>query len=71
MIIADSGTIEVNGEKIQIPDNFNKNNVTLINRNVSVGGSVKIDTNRIFVDGREYVDGKWKTTFKALWHKFF
>ena len=36
-----------------------------------MGNSVTIIDNRVFVDGKEYVNGEWKRSLTALWHKFF
>lgn len=30
-----------------------------------------IINNKVFVDGYEFKDGKWKKTLRALWHKWF
>lgn len=27
--------------------------------------------NKVYIDGYELVDGKWKKTLRALWHKWF
>ena len=27
--------------------------------------------NKVFIDGYELINGKWKRTLKALWHKWF
>ena len=50
--------IVVNGVTIQVPQKFKANSVTIIG-------------NRLFVSGYEYINGKWKRTLRALWHKWF
>ncbi len=50
--------IVVNGVTIPNPPKFNANSVTIVD-------------NRLFVSGYEYIDGKWKRTLRALWHKWF
>ena len=50
--------IVVNGIEIQVPPKFKANSVTIVD-------------NRLFVGGYEYINGKWKRTLRALWHKWF
>ena len=50
--------IVVNGVTIQNPPKFKANSVTIVD-------------SRLFVDGYEYINGKWKRTLKALWYKLF
>lgn len=50
--------IVVNGAAIPNPPKFKANSVTIVD-------------NRLFVGGYEYIDGKWKRTLRALWHKWF
>ena len=50
--------IVVNGVIIPNPPKFKENSVTIID-------------NRLFVGGYEYINGKWKRTLRALWHKWF
>ena len=50
--------IVVNGVTIQNPPKFKANSVTIVD-------------NRLFVGGYEYINGKWKRTLRALWHKWF
>ena len=50
--------IVVNGVEIQNPPKFKANSVTIVD-------------SRLFVGGYEYINGKWKRTLKALWHKWF
>lgn len=47
----------VNGEEIPLENGIG-NNVTIIN-------------DRVFVDGKEYINGEWKSTFRALWYRLF
>lgn len=56
-VIQTNNKVIVNGNEIPLPDGT-MNNVTIINNNV-------------FIDGKQYIDGEWKTTLRALWHKFF
>lgn len=32
---------------------------------------ISIINGQLYVDGREYVDGKWNRTLAATWHKYF
>lgn len=50
--------IVVNGVAIPVPPKFKTNSVTIVD-------------NRLFIGGYEYIDGKWKRTLRALWHKWF
>lgn len=52
-----NGKIILNGEVIEYPSK-EYHSVTIIN-------------NSVFVDGKEYKNGKWKRTLRALWHKWF
>lgn len=56
--------------------------VTLIGDAIYFGGKklpdpprgvsyVNIVNDRVYVNGYEYIDGKWKRTLSALWHKYF
>lgn len=47
-----------NGEVYKIPKKIKSNNVTQIN-------------GRIYIDGYEFINGKFKRTIKALFHLFF
>lgn len=49
--------IVVNGVTISNPPKFKTNSVTIVD-------------NRLFVGGYEYINGKWKRTLRALWHKW-
>lgn len=57
IVQSNSNNVIINGKQIPL-ENGMGNNVTIIN-------------NQVFVDGKEYVNGEWKRTFTALWHKFF
>ena len=35
------------------------------------GNNVSIVDNKVFIDGYELINGKWKRTLNALWHKWF
>jgi hypothetical protein len=35
------------------------------------GRNVTVINNRVYIDGYEFVNGKWKKTLRALWHKWF
>ena len=37
----------------------------------SGGNNLTIINNKIFIDGYELVDGKWKKTLRGLWHLLF
>lgn len=50
--------IVINGVTISVPQKFKANSVTIVD-------------NRLFVGGYEYINGKWKKTLRALWHKWF
>lgn len=47
----------VGGQKIPMPPHIH-NNITIVG-------------NRVYVDGYEYKNGKWKKTLAAWWHKYF
>ena len=54
-----SGKIFVNGVELPpLPNNQKITNSTVIN-------------NKVYVNGYEFKNGKWKKTFKAWWHKIF
>lgn len=50
--------IVVNGVTIPVPQKFKANSVTIVKH-------------RLLVGGYEYINGKWKRTLRALWHKWF
>lgn len=35
------------------------------------GHNSTINNNKVYLNGYELINGKWKKTFKALWHKWF
>lgn len=35
------------------------------------GRNSTIINNKVYIDGYELVNGKWKKTLRALWHKWF
>ena len=35
------------------------------------GHNSTIINNKVYLNGYELVDGKWKKTLRALWHKWF
>lgn len=35
------------------------------------GRNVTVVNNRVYIDGYEFVNGKWKKTLRALWYKWF
>lgn len=51
------GKLIISGKEVQKPPT-KMNSTTMIN-------------GEVFVDGYEYKDGKWKRTFRALFHKYF
>lgn len=56
-IVQSNNKVFVNGKEIPLENGIG-NNVTIIN-------------GQVFVDGKEYINGEWKRTFKAIWYKFF
>lgn len=55
----DGDEIRINDKRVSdLPHKSSSINITTIN-------------NRVFVNGYEYKDGKWKRTLVALWHLFF
>ena len=58
--IGNKNLIYINGKKLLLPPNYKSNN-----SNITVIG------NRVFVNGYEYKNGKWKKTLRALWHYIF
>lgn len=36
-----------------------------------ITSNMSIINNKVFIDGYEFKDGKWKRTLRALWHLFF
>lgn len=50
--------IYIDGQYITDFPQGNSNNITMIN-------------NHIFINGYELINGKWKKTLRALWHKYF
>jgi hypothetical protein len=53
-------TIRYNGKILPNPPHFKSNN-----HNVTT-----VD-NRLYINGYEWKNGKWKRTFAALWHLIF
>jgi len=63
--------------------NGDRNSVSVNNRTVTINGlsypmlesmhgnSSSIIDNKIFIDGYELKNGKWKKTIRALWHLWF
>ena len=57
--IITSEKIIINGIELPpLPNNMKFTNATIIN-------------NKVYVNGYEFKNGKWKKTFKAWWHKVF
>lgn len=50
--------IEINGVKYKFPKRIKGHSVSQID-------------NHIFIDGYEFIDGKFKRTLRALYHLFF
>lgn len=57
-LIINDDTMIIDGKKHKIPSHVGSSNVTIID-------------SRIFINGYEFKNGKWKMTLLALWHKFF
>ena len=76
-IQAGRGNFNVNGVFVSSYEG-----VTIVNGEVTIDG-VKMPScpgkgynstligNRVYLNGYELVDGKWKKTLRALWHKWF
>lgn len=61
-----------NGQEVRYSkDRIVVNGVAILNPPKFKGNSVTIVNSRLFVSGYEYIDGKWKRTLRALWHKWF
>jgi len=52
------GFIIINGVKYDLPKKCKNNNVTQIN-------------GKIYINGYEFINGEFKKTLTALWHKLF
>ena len=50
--------IEINGVRYNFPKGMKGNSISQID-------------NHIFIDGYEFIDGKFKRTLRALYHLFF
>lgn len=37
----------------------------------SPGYNTTVIDGKVYIDGYEFKDGKWKKTLRALWHKWF
>lgn len=58
-IITGNGEIIINGVKMPpCPKRDNNSTITMVN-------------NKIYLNGYELVNGQWKKTLRALWHKWF
>jgi hypothetical protein len=57
-VVVNGRHITVNGETFEIPHYIKGNNQSIID-------------GKIFIDGYEFKDGKFKRTLKALWHMCF
>lgn len=51
-------TITIGNKVYPFPKGMTGSNITTIN-------------NKSYIDGYELVNGEWKKTLRALWHKFF
>lgn len=56
-VIQSNNLLIVNGVRMEKPKGAG-NNVTVIN-------------GKVYIDGYELINGKWKRTIKALWYKLF
>lgn len=53
----------VDGKQLPpLPKNVKGNSISSIQTEINY---------KIFIDGYEFKNGKWKKTLKALWHKYF
>lgn len=67
MICVSNNTfVNIDGDEIYIN---NKRVPDLSHKSSSV--NITTINDRVFVNGYEYKDGKWKRTLAALWHLFF
>ncbi|WP_368900716.1 hypothetical protein [Oceanobacillus oncorhynchi] len=58
IVIGNEKVAYINGEKIPFHPTMKGNSITTIG-------------NKVFIDGFEYKDGKWKRTLKAMFYKWF
>ena len=35
------------------------------------GNNITVINGRVYINGYEFIRGKWRKTLRALWHKFF
>jgi hypothetical protein len=56
-VIVSGRSAIVNGKTFPFLDKMKGNSVTIIN-------------SKCFIDGYELIDGQWKKTLKAFWHKW-
>ena len=64
-VVGNKNLIYINGKKLPPLPNQSKNSGFTISNNTT------INCNRVFVNGYEYKNGKWKRTLRALWHMLF
>ena len=75
------GNIQI-GQGNVIKNSIISSGVVIIGNEVTINGvkmppcpakghNSTIINNKIYIDGYELVNGKWKRTLKALWHKWF
>lgn len=56
--ILDDDYLIIDNIKYELPKKSRSNNITMIN-------------NKIYVNGYEFKNGKFKRTLKSIWYKFF
>lgn len=62
-VVINNGTVVSNGEVIV--------NGVKLPPCPSGGYSCTVINDKVYIDGFEFVNGKWKKTLRALWHKLF
>lgn len=60
VVVSGANGVFINGEKIEVPTNMNKNSQTIVN-------------GKVYIGGYEYFgkEKKFKRTFMSIWHLLF
>lgn len=58
IVIGNERFAYIDGKKVPFHPNMRGNNVTTVD-------------NKVYIDGFEYKNGKWKRTLKGFFHKWF